>query len=66
MTYEEYLHAGGAYWLANRKQRQGQAYMNLLGEIRPELYERVTATNFDPFYNNLRLPNFLAWCEEVW
>ena len=66
MTFDQYRDASGQAWHANRNWRQGQAYFNTLVRVRPDLSERVRATNFDPFYNNLRLPNFLAWLEEVW
>jgi len=47
-------------------QRLGQWYMNVLHEMRPDLYKRVTATDADPFYDDKRIQKFLGWCAEHW
>lgn len=38
--------------------RRGQAMMNELYRIRPELYEAITATKNDPYYLDARIPEF--------
>lgn len=47
-------------------QRYGQWAFNLLHELRPELADEVRATEVDPFYDNLRVPEFLDWLEGKW
>ena len=42
-----------------REHRKGQAIMNALHEVRPDLYEFATGAVFDPFYQNDRL--FVFW-----
>ena len=36
--------------------RQGQAFMNALWTVRPDLYEVLTGTTHDPFYRDDNLP----------
>ena len=40
--------------------RKGQSYMNALREINPAVYSSVTATEDDPFYDDSKIPRFLA------
>ena len=40
--------------------RKGQSYMNALMEINPAVYSSVTATEVDPFYDDAKIPRFLA------
>lgn len=47
-------------------QRRGQYAFNLLCEVRPDLSEQVRTTVIDPFYDDNRLPVFLAWVQEQW
>lgn len=39
-------------------QRRGQAMMNALARVAPELYDMVTGTLADPFYRDDRIPAF--------
>lgn len=39
-------------------QRKGQALMNALGYVAPELYDMVTGTLADCFYRDDRIPAF--------
>ena len=38
--------------------REGQAYMNALFELDRRAYEDITATEFDPFYDDNKLTAF--------
>lgn len=40
--------------------RRGQAYMIVLGEINPELYNKISGTKYDPFYRDDRIDDFLS------
>lgn len=46
--------------------RYGQWLFNTLTEIRPDLTAQVRATENDPFYNDDRVPAFLAWVARHW
>lgn len=64
VTFEDYL-----IDFAHREhgaQRHGQVLFNLLSEQHPKLAERVLISGVDPFYDNARIPEFLAWCREHW
>lgn len=39
--------------------RLGQAYMNALADVDIDLYNELTATDADPFYDDMKIPNFL-------
>lgn len=41
------------------EQRQGQQLMNALYDFRPDLYNYVTGTLFDPFYQDKHIETFL-------
>lgn len=49
-----------------KHQRPGQWAYNLLDELRPDLGQRVVATDLDPFHISGRLSEFLSWVEEHW
>jgi len=38
--------------------REGQSLMNALFEVNPVLYKEITATEFDCFYDNKKIPAF--------
>jgi hypothetical protein len=70
MTYKEYaryvldlqiLHAteGG-------NERRGQLYINALSATRRDLAQKVRGTSFDPYYDDRRIPAFLAWLVQEW
>jgi hypothetical protein len=46
--------------------RLGQTYFNVLYRIRPHLAEQVRATDLDPFFDDNRIPSFLAFIEANW
>jgi hypothetical protein len=51
---------GGDPW------RRGQTYMNLLQTVRPGLYAKLVGSSTDPFHDDARIPQFLAWLAKEW
>ena len=45
----------------NPELRVGQVYMNALFDIRPDLYQRVTGTENDCFYNDDKIVNLIGF-----
>lgn len=46
--------------------RAGQATFNLLVRVRPDLAEMVRGSDFDPFYDDARLPLFYDFVARHW
>lgn len=46
-------------------QRRGQALMNSLHGINPDLYKQISYTEADCFYDDKKIPNFLAKLSEI-
>ena len=46
--------------------RIGQAYMNRLSAMRPDLHEKLIGSPNDPFYDDGRLPEFFKFLEAHW
>lgn len=46
--------------------RRGQAYFNVLHDVRPDLASQVRGTRLDPFHNDARVPEFLARVCLIW
>lgn len=46
------------------EQRYGQALMNCLWNIRPDLHALVMGTENDPFYNNRNIVGFVKFLTE--
>lgn len=44
-----------------KRWRRGQAYFNVLDDVRPDLADQVRAMALDPFHNDDKVPQFLAW-----
>ena len=68
MTPEESLRFWENFRLAcvaNPEWRTGQAMMNCLATVAPELYVMVTGTICDPFYRNEKIPAFLDYIGEA-
>ncbi len=40
--------------------RKGQSYMNALYEVNHTVYQSVTGSDIDPFYDDSKIPRFLA------
>ena len=65
MTLNQYLMAANAAYLDN-PWRIGQAYFNVLDEVRPDLANSIRGTVHDPFYRDAILPHFLAIIAGEW
>ena len=64
MTFKKYLKKSMKYFLGNKGQiRLGQAYYNMLPNA---LAANIRTTDLDPFFNNMRLENFLLYVQEHW
>lgn len=53
MTYEDFLARVDALWgnnIIQISQRYGQLYFNVLHELRPDIANKIRATELDPFY----------------
>ena len=64
-TFNDYL----TTWSRHQEpsQRSGQWAFNLLQETRPDLSNKVCGDALnDPFYDDRKLPNFLAWVAVRW
>jgi len=48
-------------WDNNKELRLGQSYMIELHKINPRIYNLVTSTNNDPFYDDKNISNFLKY-----
>lgn len=56
MTEDEFLGAVVAYRKLRPYQRHGQALMNVLSKMHPEIAEGVRGSRLDPFYADSRAP----------
>ncbi len=45
--------------------RKGQAYMNVLYKLRPDLYDTITGTNSDCFYNDDKIDDFMKFLKDL-
>lgn len=46
--------------------RYGQTCFNVLFSIEPELANSIRGTELDPFHDDKRVPEFLAWLRDQW
>ena len=65
MTYDEFVAEVIAYRIATR-QRQGQAYFNMLFITRPDLSEQIRTTPLDPFYEEKVSDECIAFVKSNW
>lgn len=61
MSMREYQKAVAAYRARYPEQRSGQAHYNVLATMDGHLADQVLGTKLDPFYQDARVPEFLAW-----
>lgn len=66
MLYEEYLSRALSRRALNPTERLGQAYFNVLDDVRPDLADQIRATQLDPFYNDGLFRAFLEWVQANW
>lgn len=60
LTYHGYLRLVAWYQAQNPKQRVGQAHVNILTILRPDLADEIHASDtLDPFYDDNRLAAYL-------
>ncbi len=65
MTYSDFsLYVYSRTWPEDW--RRGQVWFNALHRVRPDLSEKVRGTQFDPFYQDDRVPKFINWLAENW
>lgn len=50
----------------NPSWRKGQTYFNVLFDVRPDISEKIRATNLDPYHNDCKLGEFLHYVAKVW
>lgn len=71
MTFDEYVIRATHHYTevivdGTLNYRLGQAYMNVLHNVRYELSEEITGTTLDCFYNDSLIGPFLISVEERW
>ena len=67
MTYEDFLKLYNEKLpTKNEYLRDGQFLMILLAEVWMEEYKAITATEFDCFYVDAKIPKTLEHLEKVW
>ena len=65
-TFDEFLTLVEAYHRQHPAHRYGQAVMNLLYSVRPDLYERAQHEHLDVFYthDSAEVNATLAWLKQ--
>lgn len=67
MTYDEYLLLVEQAAVDNPEWRGGQAAVNVLAVVRPDLSEALRGrSGLDPFYVDANLPRFWEWVDAHW
>lgn len=70
MPFDEFVVKYKREWTIHRRekgaQRKGQFLFNLLHDVRPDVANNLRGSMFDCFYNDVRIPAFLAWAKKVW
>lgn len=65
MTYQKFVDEVIAYRILTR-QRQGQAYFNVLYSVRPDISEQIRGTDLDPFYKEYVPAECIVFVQEKW
>jgi len=67
MTFEQFLDKVDKFYYENEFElRHGQAIMNLLYLIRPDLHKKIMGTDFDCFYDDGTVQFTLEYLEKHW
>jgi hypothetical protein len=66
MTKNDFVHTVVTTLKQERSLRAGQTMFNVLCQMKPEIANKIRATENDPFYENNRIPAFLAVVDELW
>jgi len=56
----DFIHAAEQFKMRHHTIREGQAYMNVLFEMYPEIYKRIDGTEYDCFYDDSRIFHFFS------
>lgn len=65
VTLARYFRAVDVEMHARPGLRKGQTFFNVLLELQPDLAHRIEDTPDDPFYDDRKLPKFLAQIAEA-
>jgi hypothetical protein len=66
MNLTQFIHFADQHYNLNRTHlRMGQAYFNALFMLRPNIAKEISGTDYDPFYQDDKLPVFLTKVEEL-
>lgn len=66
LTYSGYLHLVEIVRKKNPSWRKGQAFFNVLADVRPDLSETIRGTDIDPFHRDCKLAEFLFTVSQEW
>lgn len=65
-TLDDYLSRVAIAEIEHVDWREGQAYFNVLREIRPDLAAVVTGSSRDPYTLDRNIGAFLEWLDGAW
>jgi hypothetical protein len=66
MTFNEFLIKYYEYNIQHFNLRKGQNLMNFLNSISPEIYNMITATKHDCFYDDSRINETIDYLMNKW
>lgn len=66
LTFSQYMCLVAAELVKQPDWRVGQAFYNILRAQRPDLAEKVDATDLDPYYEDSNLTRFLHFIRNNW
>jgi len=67
MTFEQFLQKADSFYHENELElRYGQSIMNILYNVRPDLYKKITQTDLDCFYDDSVVKYTLEYLEKQW
>jgi len=67
MTFEQFLQKADNFYHENELElRYGQSIMNILYNVRPDLYKKITQTDLDCFYDDSVVKYTLEYLEKQW
>ena len=67
VSFEEFLNKVDKFYYENEFElRYGQTIMNVLYQIWPDQYKKITKTDLDCFYDDGTVKSTLEYLEKVW
>ena len=67
ISFEQFLNRVDKVYYENEFElRHGQSIMNVLYNVRPDLYKNITQTDLDCFYDDSTIQFTLNHLEKVW